>query len=552
MKKWTALLLAMLLLFTTVNALAISSDYRDWTNWPVTEEDITVTIGIKTDISASDWSLDKNWFFNWASEKSGLKFEFENVLSTALAERKSLMFNSNDLPDVLWGFGLTPDEMVKYGMDEGQLMPLNQYINEETMPNLTEWIKEYPDILNNITAPDGNIYSLPYLYKIKKSAGGSTRVFISDKYLEELNMEKPTTLEALNEVLYAFKAAHPELTPIGAGANGYDIRDYFLNALGFLTGGGNDYGADYALKDGKLVIPCADEDFYDFLKLMNQYYKDGIIHQDYFLLDDATVEASLLNNENMLQEGLKIGQNYDEWLNWSAAYPLTSALNDEARWLSPNLFQTGGFALSSYCEYPEEILKFADFLFSDMGFIWMWFGPAQGHEDAEGYENVGYYINDKGETILIGIENGLYSSAWINGLYTCIPSGLCVGNNAYALTQPELDCDWSVAKALAGCKDTSFEWNVMGLLDNYFRASMEKFVSPYETSDYPYYAYLSSEQSERARELKTIIDPYVQTEVAEFITGARPLSEFDNFVAELEEMGIREYENIYREATGRK
>ena len=80
---------------------------------------------------------------------------------------------------------------------------------------------------------------------------------------------------------------------------------------------------------------------------------------------------------------------------------------------------------------------------------------------------------------------------------------------------------------------------------------MEEFVTPYETADYPFYVYMTEEQTNRVNELRAVIAPYVEREVAEFITGARSLNEFDQFVSELESMGIREYEQLYRDATGR-
>ena len=409
----------------------------------------------------------------------------------------------------------------------------------------------YPEMLKNLTAPDGNIYSLPYFYKVQRPAGGSTRMFISDLYLNELGMEKPKTLDELNEILYAFKKAYPDKTPIGAAAAGYDIRDFFLNALGYLTAGGNDFGMGVAIRDGKLVIPCADETFQEFLTLMNKYYQDGIISQDYFLLDSATVKASLLANEHMLQQGLELGSTYEDWKKWSAQNPLTSAYNEKAIWLSPNLFQMGNLALSSYCENPVEFLKYIDFIYSDLAAVWMWYGPIQGHADAEGYENVGWFWNEGDAAKFVAVENGIYPGEWINGLNTCNPAGLVAGNNGYALTQPELTCVYDIMKAIAGHENTAFEWDVTGNTDNYFRSSMEQNVSPYETTDFPFYVYFTSEQTARVAELETVIKPYVQTEVAEFITGARPLSEFKQFVEELEGMGIREYEQLYRDATGR-
>lgn len=547
MKKLVSITLALVLVLSSISALAISNDYRDYVNWPIADNDVTIRIGLGLNASASDWSLETNWFFNWAMEKTGLKFEFDTVQSSAMNERKSLMFASNELPDVLWGFNLTPVEMVKYGVNEEQLMALNQYITPEIMPNLCKWMEAYPKAVENVTAPDGNIYTLPYFYKVTNPVGGSTRIFISDMYLADLGIEKPQSLAELNEALYAFKAAHPDQTPIGAAVGDYDIRDYFLNAMGYLTDGKNDYGASIAIKDGKVVVPAADETFYEFLKLMNQYYNDGIIYQDYFLLDSDTVEADIKNGQAMLQEGTTFGSSYEEWLKWSAAYPLTSDFNTERKWLSSNLFKNGGFALSAEFEHPVEMLKFMDFFYTDLGAIWCWNGPVKGHEDTMGMKDVGYYINDEGNIVYVGVENGTYESGWPNNLHLTIPTGLVVGLNTCSLN-PELNSEPSLTKALAGYEDTKFQWDVTGNVDNYFRASMEEFVSPYEVTDYPYYVFLDAEKSDRLTELATVIDPYVQTEVAEFITGARPLNEFEQFVTELESMGIREYEEIYQAA----
>lgn len=550
MKRILTWIMVLVMFLGASSAYAISTDYQDWTSWPVTDEDITVTIAIKVNNDAADCYPMEGWLWPWISEKSGLNFEFEGILNSALSEKKSLMFAADDLPDVLWGLGLSTMELVKYGQDEGQLMPLNEYITPEIMPNLSAWIEAYPEITGIITAPDGIIYTLPYMYKVLRPAGGSSRIFISDMYLDELGYEKPETLDDLNEILYAFKEAHPDLVPIAGSSNGYDIRDFFLNAYGYLTTGGNNYGTQIALRDDTLLLPCADASFYAYLELMHQYYVDGIISQDYFLLDSDSIKAALLDNRHMLQEGTTIGDTYEQWVNWSAQAPLTSELSDTRQWLSANLFQIGGFAMSSYCEYPEEVLRMCDFMFSDLASVWMWYGPIEGHSDLEGYENVGWYYDQDEQLRFVGVENGLYAGEWINGLYTCSPAGNVVGNNGYALTEPDLTCVYDIMRSIAGFEDTRYPWNVTGNIDNYFRASMEEVVSPYETSDFPYTIYLTSEQNARASELYTVIAPFVETEVAEFITGARPLSEFDTFIEELESMGIREYEEIYREATG--
>lgn len=554
MKKWVALFMVLVMTMSMSGALAMSTDYKDYSCWPITtDEDITINIGMVMRSAADGADPAETWFWTWASEKSGLKFTFDTILDSARSERKALMFAADELPDVLWNYGLSANEIVKYGSIEQQLIPLNEYINEETMPNLMAWLKEYPDAVKNITAPDGNIYSLPYFYKVKRSAGGSTSVFTSDYYLNELGLKKPSTLDEMIEALYAFKAAYPEKTPIGACANGFDIRDFFLNAMGYLGSGGNDYGMGIAIRDGKLVIPCADETFLEFLTLMNKFYKDGIISEDFFLIDSATMKASVMAHEHMLQEGWDLSGDttYEDWIKWSAQTPLTSALNAEPKWLAANLFQMGGFAVSYNCQHVEELMKFMDFLYSDLAAAYVWYGPVVGHPDVEGWENVGFTWEEGGTLELAGIKNGVYADEYHTGLFYHMPSALCVGNNAYALNTPGSTCVYDILMTMAGHSNPVFEWDMKGNRDNYMRGSIEQFMCPYETTDYPYYVYFTEEQTERVSELSTVLDPYVETEVAEFITGARPLTEFAQFVQELESMGIREYEQIYRDATGR-
>ena len=57
--------------------------------------------------------------------------------------------------------------------------------------------------------------------------------------------------------------------------------------------------------------------------------------------------------------------------------------------------------------------------------------------------------------------------------------------------------------------------------------------------------YFDEDTTERITELKTLIDEYANNEIAMFITGARPLSEVDDYFHELEELGAAEYVQIY-------
>ena len=62
---------------------------------------------------------------------------------------------------------------------------------------------------------------------------------------------------------------------------------------------------------------------------------------------------------------------------------------------------------------------------------------------------------------------------------------------------------------------------------------------------FPTFVYLTVEENDRLRDLRTILNNFVEQEAARFITGARPLSEFDAYINQLNAIGFREYEQIF-------
>lgn len=94
------------------------------------------------------------------NEKMNVTVEWNCVAGDTLTERKNLILNTaSDLPDALMAASLTDYELITYG-ESGLLIPLEDYINEETMPNLMSVLAERPDVLATCTMPDGHIYSL--------------------------------------------------------------------------------------------------------------------------------------------------------------------------------------------------------------------------------------------------------------------------------------------------------------------------------------------------------------------------------------------------------
>ena len=102
-------------------------------------EEITLSITVKQDDSTGGDAEDI-WFWAWAEQYMNINFDVQQVLGSALGEKKNLMFASGDLTDVLLGLGMTTTEIVAYGQNEGQLLGLNDYLTEEYAPNILKWL----------------------------------------------------------------------------------------------------------------------------------------------------------------------------------------------------------------------------------------------------------------------------------------------------------------------------------------------------------------------------------------------------------------------------
>ena len=93
--------------------------------------------------------------------QTNVKWDIQSALGVEIEEKKNLLLNSGKYPDVFYKANLTPDQVNKYGA-EGVFIALNDLI-DQYCPNLKAEMAKRPGAEERITAPDGNIYSLPFL-----------------------------------------------------------------------------------------------------------------------------------------------------------------------------------------------------------------------------------------------------------------------------------------------------------------------------------------------------------------------------------------------------
>ena len=89
---------------------------------------------------------------------------------------------------------------IDYG-SQGILLPLEEYITPEIMPNLYALTQEDPSILKSITTPDGHIYSLPMISRNATSIWWQGPMWYNGTWLDKLNVkELPKTTDELYDL----------------------------------------------------------------------------------------------------------------------------------------------------------------------------------------------------------------------------------------------------------------------------------------------------------------------------------------------------------------
>lgn len=195
MKKTLSLLLALLMLLGTVSALA---------EYPISQEPLTLRV-FQWVVENQQVDFENLWFFQELEKKTNIKIEWETVKDGDWKTKLTTMLASGDWPDLIIRGGVSKDMIEDYGVSQGILLPLDDYL-AENMPNYTSRLG-----LNNanaaIPSSDGKTYFIGNLTAQNINHDGT--FFINKVWLEKLGLEVPTTVDELTEVLRAFRDGDP-------------------------------------------------------------------------------------------------------------------------------------------------------------------------------------------------------------------------------------------------------------------------------------------------------------------------------------------------------
>lgn len=307
----------------------------------------------------------------------------------ALAERKNLIFGAGtDYPDAFMGAALSDYELSTYG-SRGVLIPLEDYITPEIMPNLFKIKEQRPDAIAAMYMPDGHMYGLPTVAEMGFEKDGvnyqiaSVRhmTMINKTWLDNLSLEMPTTIGELYTVLKAFKEQDPnkngQADEIPVGFNNTNNFCGNLRML-YTAFGFTDFNDDHRnYKDGVVSFGALDPKLKDVVNTFNKWSNEGLLDIEGFTQDDSQYIS-------------KAKQGLYGVLTWWEIPEITGDFASDYIYLPPLKGDDGTFAfdicetstatrdrfsVTSACKNPELLLKWVDQLYDPVNSMQLVYGP---------------------------------------------------------------------------------------------------------------------------------------------------------------------------------
>ncbi len=146
--------------------------------------------------------------FQRLEEQTNVHIEWNAITNSEWGDKiQTLMTDVSSLPDFIFTAGFGEADLLRFGQG-GTIIPLEEYI-DNYMPNLKSVFDKYPEYRKMTTAPDGHIYSLPWIEQLGANKTAIQVIdnmpFINKKWLDFLNLEVPETVEEFEAVLIAFR-----------------------------------------------------------------------------------------------------------------------------------------------------------------------------------------------------------------------------------------------------------------------------------------------------------------------------------------------------------
>lgn len=493
--------------------------YMNATGYPITKEPIKLKAMVAFNPVNQPESFNENPVAERMAEITNITIDYEQVTIDTLNERKTTAMMSGDLPDLMI-VQLTPQEEGLYGPDA--FVPLENLIDQYN-PNLKRLMTEDKGIKGGITNTDGSIYAYPYIYRLQNNEAAP---FINKRWMDNLGLKTPNTIDDFYEVIKAFRTKDPngnqqeDEIPYG----GSSFHEILLSACGIP---GN-YTQFSIPEDGanKVVWSPAHPNAKEYIQWARKMYAEGVVGEEIFSYPTEKFKEDLANDivggfRSFLHIYVPVSDELtDEEVEalskeWEALPVLTSSVNSKKQWKSPRYLYTGKLAISKKCKYPEAVARWADLLYLP-------------------YDKAIQGVS--GITMRYGIQGEHWEFEDDTHKYmVSLPEKTTIGGIG------QFPCYADVTAPYAGRQ---------GIMKRRHIDEIERAIAPYWVQPFPALRN-TSEELEVINNFEKEMKTYSNGMIGKFVRGEEPLENWDAYIATLKQMGLDEITAAYQAAYDR-
>ena len=548
MKRLVSILLAVMMLLSAT-ALA-NINYEGDPRIVPEGEDVTLTIFaglVANTVESFDRSV--NQTTQIVENDTGLKLEFVEAPADGVDEKLNLLLNSGDYPNVIMYKGIKKTAMNMYAQEE-IFIPLDEYISEETTPNTLELFDYSPAAKAYVTGSDGLIYSLPDYNEAYHCMFGEARVWYSMPFMAQYEAGVPQTTAELKTFMQWIK----ENDVNGNGDPNDEIPLAFRkeNADRFIRWASNFYQIhpyeNYRVDvdNGGDIVACFTTPEYKMaLEFLNDLYTSGLILEDSFSIsvDDLRAIGEAPEGETLAmiigwgpEDGVVKAGATNRWFDYFIMPPVEGENGQRNALYNANYPCQGGWFVTDSCpeEYRLYAVELGDLFLDEYYGYTAYIGPkGVSWDDPTSPEALG--INGKPAWFreLVNYGTQEVNCSWDQRMLS----------NRYAEFRLSQEAEGSdtIIEYLEGnldLKDQVVPLSSYNEVMKYYASN--KSLEPYAFgAEWCVPALLYADEiADEANDAETAINTYRQEMAAAFVTGTRSLDEFDDYVQELNNMGL--------------
>ena len=495
------------------NKVAAMTDYAVGTQFKATAP---LDFGMMM-LNNPNYPYKANWeFFTDLTKMTNISIAATTIPQSDYTTKVGVMVGAGDAPAII---PKTYHPAEQAYISSGAILPVSDYL--DLMPNFTATVKNWnlDSDIDTLRGPDGKFYLLPGLHE---NVWVDYSVAVRSDILAKHDIDVPATWDEFTTMLQALKSAYPSLypfsdrwssTPPGPGANS------LLATLGnaYNTHAGWNYQHQtWDAASGQFVYTGATDAYKAMVTLLNSWVEQKLLDPASFTQSDAQAEQKFANSQSFVISGnaQEVVNTYEKDLVGVAGATVlkipvptgpAGAVNIGSR------IECGVMVSSSARKSPNFVamMQFLDWLYySDAGKLYAKWGV-------------------QGETYTGDIDDGTFKLA---------PDVDWSGLNPSGTKQLNVDYGFFNGVFAYGGSTNLLNTQFPPAEQTFQKAMNQRKSLPLDPP-----APFNDQQQQQTTLWGTALLDSVNQNTLKFILGQRPLSEWDQYVSELEGLNSTQY-----------